>query len=76
MRHHAQMNTVSPAISRTPDEVRATLNARGISITRWANENGFKVTTVAAVLRGARGTRIGEGHRIAIALGMKRDPSQ
>lgn len=55
----------------TPDEARAALANAGISIAAWAKANGFSRSTVAAVLRGDRIPRIGQSHRIAVALRMK-----
>lgn len=47
------------------------LREAGISIPSWAKANGFKPSTVKAVLYGhSKGLR-GEAHRAAVALGIK-----
>lgn len=44
---------------------------QGISVVEWARSNGFDVHLVYAVLSGRSKARRGEGHRIAVALGLK-----
>lgn len=56
---------------RTVEEVRTEFELSGISITAWAKEFGFSPSTVASVLRGDRGYRIGRSHQVAVALGIK-----
>lgn len=63
---------------RTADDVKAELNAKGVSISQWATANGFATNLVYEVLRGRPAVR-GQSHRIAVALGLKhgevcRDP--
>ena len=59
---------------RTRQEVKAELEARGISASEWARKNGFPPLAVHQVLNGfAKGKR-GQAHRIAVALGIKANP--
>jgi gp16 family phage-associated protein len=56
---------------KTPDEVKADLLARGMTISGWARANGFKPREVSLVLNGQVKGRYGRGHDIAVALGLK-----
>lgn len=47
------------------------LRDHGLSVVDWANERGFAVALVYAVLSGRRKCLRGESHRIAVALGLK-----
>lgn len=55
----------------TADEAKQRLYARGITLTAFAEKHGFKFRTVSEVVRGVNKARNGEGHRVAVALGMK-----
>jgi len=51
--------------------IKKLFNDEGVTVTQWAHDHGFRRETVYAVLDGRiKGTR-GEGHLIAIALGLK-----
>ena len=55
--------------------VRRQFEAEGISIAAWARARGFNCITVYRVLNGKlKGTR-GEAYRIAVALGLRREPA-
>lgn len=56
---------------RTPDEVRAEFQRKGISISQWAAANGFAVNMVFEVLAGRKKGVRGQAHRIAVKLGLK-----
>ena len=59
----------------TPTEVRQAFDEDGVSLADWAKTNGFAPGVVYAVLSGrVRGTR-GEAHRVAVALGLRPQPS-
>lgn len=61
---------------RSIDEVRGWFDRCGISVTEWAEQNGFSPSTVYALLGGrCRGHR-GEGHRVAVALRLKLGASE
>jgi gp16 family phage-associated protein len=57
--------------NRTAEQVAAWFRRNGITITAWAQENGFDAKTVYALVSGrTRGLR-GRSHEAAVALGMK-----
>lgn len=53
--------------------VREQFAASGTNISEWARDRGFSVSLVQSVLSGKRRCRYGESHRIAVALGLKKD---
>lgn len=53
-------------------EAKATIRAKGITIKEWAEENGFPIHSVRAVLSDHNKGNYGQSHTIAVALGMKR----
>jgi len=58
----------------TADDVRAQMQAHGVTITEWAEQRGFSRATTYAVLAGrVKGLR-GEAYRIARALGIVEPP--
>ena len=66
---------------RTAEQARTALDFAGVSVSCWAKANGFKPSTVAAVLRGDLSARIGESHKVAVTLRLKpgvivEDPSE
>lgn len=58
-------------MSKSVREAREDLKERGISIAQWAMEQGFKPAAVRSVLCGQNKGNFGEGHRIAVRLGIK-----
>ncbi|AAQ59824.1 MULTISPECIES: DNA-binding protein [Chromobacterium] len=56
---------------RTPEEARAELQAKGISITQWAIANKFSPNLVFEVLGGRKKCVRGQAHEIAVKLGIK-----
>lgn len=60
---------------RTPEDVLDGFRARGETVTAWAYEHGFPRQSVYAVLQGRSTCIRGTAHRIAVALGIKADPS-
>lgn len=48
----------------------------GICKTQWAQANGFDRMTIVDLLLGRRKGLRGEGHRAAIALGLKANPNK
>ena len=74
--------TIDPALELhrgiAPDRlaaVQADFTARGETVADWSKRHGFKRHTVYKVLRGERRCLRGEQHKIAIALGLKDDPT-
>lgn len=57
---------------RTREEILEEIDRKGLSINKLAKSIGCAPSTVAGVLHGKRGTRIGEGHRVAVLLGLKK----
>ena len=58
----------------TKSKVKARFEAEGVSVAEWARANGFNCFTVYRVLSGRVKCVRGEGHRIAVALGLKSEP--
>lgn len=56
---------------RTPEQARADLLSKGISISQWAASNRFSVPLVFEVINGKRKCVRGQSHNIAVALGIK-----
>nr|WP_294863776.1 DNA-binding protein [uncultured Pseudogulbenkiania sp.] len=56
---------------KTPEQVRAEFDLRGVSISSWAKANGYPAALVYQVLRGNKPCRIGMSHEIAVKLGLK-----
>jgi gp16 family phage-associated protein len=57
----------------TPQEAKAVLQSKGVNVTKWAEEHGFTLQGVYRVLNGRTACLRGEAHRIAVALGIKRE---
>jgi len=56
---------------KTPDQVRAEFERKGMTFSQWAKDNGFKYTDVIGLMNGKCKGRRGSAHRIAVALGLK-----
>lgn len=56
---------------KTPEQVKEEFKRRGISVSSWAKQHGFKREYVHSILRGDYQCNIGTGHKIAVLLGMK-----
>lgn len=57
--------------TRTPEEVKAELQRRGISISGWAVAHGVSTNIVHEVLSGRKKGLRGQSHRVAVLLGLK-----
>jgi len=55
---------------KTAQQKLAEFKARGLSVRRWAKENGFSPALTYRVISGGNPQR-GESHNIAVALGIK-----
>ncbi len=55
---------------KKPEEIRAELERNGLSIAAWARSHGFSEALTYRVMRG-HPARLGQSHRIAVALGLK-----
>ena len=60
---------------RTLEEANRWFSDYGVTVTQWAQEHGFKKEAVYAVLQGRNLGYRGDGHHIAIALGIKAQPT-
>lgn len=56
---------------KTREEVIAAFAARGVCVSEWAKQHGFRRENVYSVLAGRTRGRRGEAHAVAIALGLK-----
>lgn len=56
---------------KTPSQVRAEFDHKGISLAGWARDNGFGRSLVYAVVSGHKKCKRGQSHKIAVLLGMK-----
>lgn len=59
---------------KTPEQVKQDFFLRGETVNAWALKNKFNPTEVYRVLNGQNKATKGNGHRIAVALGMKPQP--
>ena len=55
----------------TPEDAKKRLQAKGITLKQFAESNGFRYRIVSEVVRGVNKGLYGEGHRVAVALGIK-----
>ncbi|EFC0483971.1 DNA-binding protein [Escherichia coli] len=55
----------------TAEQVKALFRQRGLTFTRWAEENGYNRNEVYRVLNGQTKARYGKSHEIAVKLGLK-----
>ena len=60
----------------TAEEIKARLQARGITVAAWAEANGYKRQRVYRVMGGLEKCRFGVCHQIAVDLGLKLDPAE
>lgn len=58
-------------MTRSPEDVRAEFQRKGISIAGWAAAHGFSTNLVFEVLAGRKKCIRGQSHRIAVMLGLK-----
>lgn len=53
------------------DAVKQRLHAQGKTLKQWAEDNGYSPAQVYRVMRGENKALYGEGHTIAVKLGLK-----
>lgn len=58
-------------MTRTPDQIRAEFQRKGVSIAGWATAHGFNTNLVFEVLAGRKKGVRGQSHKIAVMLGLK-----
>lgn len=64
------VNTLRPSCI-TPQKAKEALYKQGITLKKFAEQHGFQYRTVSDVVRGINKANYGEGHAVAIALGIK-----
>lgn len=55
----------------TADQVKAKFKREGMTFTQWAKQHGYDRHKVYLVLNGQNKALYGQGHEIAVALGIK-----
>jgi gp16 family phage-associated protein len=60
----------------TPQQVKEQFRARGDCVGQWADRNGFDRALVYRILNGRAAGWRGKSHQVAVALGLKPDPSK
>ncbi len=58
------------------EEVKTLFRELGVPISQWARAKGFEPEIVYALLSGRVSGHSGMAHHVAVALGMKRRPSE
>lgn len=56
----------------TAEEAKAAVYAKGMTLKQFADKHNLPYRTVSEVVRGVNKGLFGQGHRAAVALGMKR----
>lgn len=56
---------------KTPEAAKQALYRKGVTLREFASANSFTYRTVSEVVRGVNKGLYGEGHRVAVALGLK-----
>jgi gp16 family phage-associated protein len=62
---------MKPQKLRTPQEIKAEWLRKGLGQNDWARRHGFRPATVSHVLNGINKATKGDGHKIAVLLGIK-----
>lgn len=55
----------------TPEQVKSRFQQRGMTVTQWAQDNGYSREAVYRVLNGITKAKYGQAHEIAVKLGLK-----
>lgn len=55
------------------DQVKTMFQKRGITVTQWARDNGYRRAEVYRVINGQAKCHYGKAHQIAVKLGMKNE---
>ncbi|CAM3725859.1 MULTISPECIES: DNA-binding protein [Xenorhabdus] len=55
----------------TPEQIKNRFQQHGITVTQWAQENGYSREAVYRVLNGQSKANYGKAHEIAVKLGLK-----
>lgn len=71
----AQKSTIVniPTIrAKTPQEAKQVLQDHGVTLKQFADKHNFGYRTVSEVVRGVNKGLHGEGHKVAVAFGLKK----
>ena len=63
--------TKTPIQPKTADQVKEHLNAQGLTVKQWAEDNNYPLPEVYKIMSGERKGLYGRGHEIAVKLGLK-----
>lgn len=58
--------------AKTPQEAKQLLQANGVTLKQFAAKHNFDYRTVSEVVRGVNKGLYGEGHKVAVAFGLKK----
>lgn len=58
--------------AKTPQEAKQLLQASGVTLKQFAAKHDFDYRTVSEVVRGVNKGLYGEGHKVAVAFGLKK----
>lgn len=67
----AEVDVASRDLEARRRAAKAALAAMGLTVTEWADRNGYKRKHVYKVLSGESKAHFGAGHEIAVKLGIK-----
>ncbi len=56
----------------TPEEAKRQLQEKGVTLRQFAESHQFSYRTVSEVVRGVNKGLYGEGHKVAVAFGLKK----
>lgn len=56
---------------KTPEQVKADFEKRGINVTQWARERGVSRQAVFDIMNGKNKGKRGNAHKAAVLLGIK-----
>ncbi|MDD5297544.1 MAG: DNA-binding protein [Rhodocyclaceae bacterium] len=56
---------------KTPEEVRADFERRGVNVSKWARDHGLTRQAVFDVINGKTKGKRGNAHKAAVLLGIK-----
>ena len=62
--------------NKTPAQIKADFQARGVPVAEWADKHGYDRALVYRLLNGRAVGMRGKTHEVAVALGLKADPSK
>lgn len=65
-------STNAIGLALTGEQAKERLRLKGLTLREFAKRHGLNYRTVSEVVRGVNKGCFGEGHRAAVALGMKR----